>query len=302
MIDYQALRAVFAVIQTGSFEKAAVTLRVTPSAVSQRVRNLEERLGASLIVRGTPCLATDTGEWLCRHMEHVGMLERALMDRLPGLLGADETPQPVTLAIATNADSLGTWFLDALTAFSRRSTFLLNIAVDDEEHTVEWLERGRVLAAVTSIGKPVVGCRRVPLGAMRYRATASPDFVKRYFPDGMTLERLQRAPALTFNQKDQLQARWMRQTFGETVPFPTHWLPSTPGFLEASLAGMGWCMNPDGLARPHLRSGDLVELVPETPLDVPLYWQVNRLSADRLEDLTEEVRRAARRYLEVVAT
>ena len=44
MLDYPALRAVAAVVQTGGFEKAARVLNVTPSAVSQRVKQLEERL------------------------------------------------------------------------------------------------------------------------------------------------------------------------------------------------------------------------------------------------------------------
>jgi hypothetical protein len=69
MLDYSALRAVAAVVQTGGFEKGARVLNVTPSAISQRVKQLEERLGTVLIERGSPCVATEQGEWLCRHME-----------------------------------------------------------------------------------------------------------------------------------------------------------------------------------------------------------------------------------------
>lgn len=85
MIDYAAARAVAAVVRTGSFERAAASLNVTPSAVSQRVKHLEERLGAVLIERGTPCTATEKGLSLCRHMERVGMLEKELMEHLPEL-------------------------------------------------------------------------------------------------------------------------------------------------------------------------------------------------------------------------
>ncbi|MCV3736728.1 LysR family transcriptional regulator ArgP [Rhizobium sp. TRM96647] len=289
MIDYPALRAVAAVVQTGSFEKAAATLNVTPSAVSQRVKQLEERLGAVLIVRGNPCTATEKGGWLCRHMENIGMLEGELMEHLPALADPEEPRQRVTLHIATSADSLGTWFLAAMSNFSRRSPHLLNIAIDDEDHTAEWLQRGRVLAAVTSLEKPIAGCRRTSLGTLRYHAVASPEFMSRSFADGVTTEAIRHAPALTFNQKDRLQNRWIRQTFGQDLTFPTHWLPSTQGFLEGSLAGMGWCMNPAPLVGEHLRSGRLVELVPDSPLDVPLFWQINRLAADRLVDLTSEV-------------
>lgn len=297
MIDYPALRAVAMVVQTGSFEKAAAALNVTPSAVSQRVKHLEERLGAVLIERGTPCVATEKGEWLCRHMEHVGMLERELLEHLPGLSRPGESQRSVTLNIATNADSLGTWFLEAVANFAKRSGFLIGLAVDDQEHTGAWLQRGKVLAAVTSLGKPVQGCRATPLGALRYRATASPEFVDRFFAHGVTAEALAAAPALTFNQKDRLQSHWIRQALGQDVVCPTHWLPSTQAFVEASLRGMGWGMNPAPLVDDHLAGGRLVELLPDTPLDVPLFWQVNRLAADRLSGLTREIVSAAKRAL-----
>ncbi|WP_046119199.1 LysR family transcriptional regulator ArgP [Ensifer aridi] len=297
MLDYSALRAVSAVVQTGSFEKAAGLLNVTPSAVSQRVKQLEERLGVVLIARGNPCTATEKGEWLCRHMENVGMLEAELFEHLPVLVDPADPEPRVMLHIATNADSLGTWFLAAMSSFASRSSHLLNIAIDDEDHTADWLRRGQVVAAVTSVEKPVQGCRRMFLGALRYHATASPEFMVRHFPQGVTAGAIGKAPALTFNQKDRLQSRWIRQVFAKDLSPPTHWLPSTQGFVEASLSGMGWGMNPAPLVREHLDSGRLVELIPETPLDVPLYWQMNRLAADRLVDLTREVAAVAKHHL-----
>lgn len=296
MIDYPAALAVAMVAQTGSFEKAAKALHLTSSAVSQRVKAIEERLGAALIARGTPCVATEKGEWLCRHVEQVGLLERELVRSLPGL-AEDGPSRRTTLNLATNADSLGTWFLEPAAAFAQAGDFLLNIAVDDEEHTAEWLRKGKVSAAVTSRAKPAPGCRVAALGALRYHATASPAFVARRFPQGVTLAALSEAPALTFNQKDRLQQSWILQAFGEDASFPTHWLPSTQGFVEASLAGMGWGLNPAPLVEAHLASGRLVELIPGEALDVPLYWQANRLAADRLADLTRAVLRAARKAL-----
>ncbi len=297
MLDYPALHAVSAVVQTGSFEKAAGVLSVTPSAVSQRVKQLEERLGVVLIERASPCRATEQGEWLCRHMENVGKLEGELFEHLPALIDPAKPRQRTTLHIATNADSLGTWFLSAASNFAKRSQYLLNIAVDDQDHTAEWLRRGRVIAAVTSLEKPITGCRRISLGALRYHATASPDFMARYFAEGVTREAIKDAPALTFNQKDKLQSQWLRQTFGDDLPYPTHWLPSTQSFVEASLSGMGWGMNPIQLVQGHIEAGRLVELVPDTSLAVPIYWQINRYAAGRLEALTREVTTVARRSL-----
>ena len=295
MLDYAAAQAVAMVVRTGSFEGAARALSVTPSAISQRVRNLENRVGAVLIERGTPCRATETGVWLCRHLEQVSLLEAGLREHLPGL--QRETAQAATISIATNADSLGTWFLPALTRFGTRSGCLVNVVVDDEDHTTDWLHSGRVTAAVTATAKPVQGCAVRPLGHLRYVATASPEYLKRHFPAGVTAEALCRAPALTFNLKDRLQHAWIAQVLGHGVNFPTHWLPSTHAFVDGAVAGLGWGLNPLMLVDAHLAAGRLIELVPGARLDRPLYWQINRISAPQLSDLTCAVVAAAREAL-----
>lgn len=297
MLDYNAACAVAMIVQTGSFEGAARALNVTASAISQRVKQLEERLGAVLIERGVPCVATEKGAWLCRHVEHVGMLEKALTDHLPGLLAPASPMQRVTLNVATNADSLGTWFLEAVAAFTRETDHLLNVAIDDEEHTAEWLRRGRVLAAVTALAKPVTGCQVRPLGSLRYLATATPGYMARHLPAGVTPEALAAAPGLTFDRKDRLQHLWMRATLGRSVSYPSHWLPSTQSFVDACLAGVGWALNPVQLVREHLDAGRLVELVSGAALDRPLHWQVNRLVSAELSGLTRAVVSAARQAL-----
>ncbi len=291
MLDYAAARAVAMIVQTGSFEGAARNLGVTPSAISQRVRNLEERLGTVLIRRGQPCTATEAGARLCRHMDHVGMLEQTLAQHLPGL--ADDDTARVTVTIATNADSLGTWLMPALAAHACDSGHLFQIAIDDEQHTADGLRQGRVLAAVTSLDSPVQGCAVRPLGRLRYHATASPAFMERHFPDGVTTAALARAPALAFDRKDGLQLAWVRQVTGQSPVLPAHELASTQGFVDACRAGLGWGLNPAMLVVDDLASGRLVQMVPDTPLDVALYWQIGRLAADRLSGLTRAVQAAA---------
>src|SRR5271167_4509003 len=106
MLDYASLAAVAAVVREGSFERAARVLNVTSSAISQRVKQLEERLGGTLIVRGQPCTATEMGRLICRHVEEVGMLEHELNAALPRLATGDGIDERVTIRVAVNADSL----------------------------------------------------------------------------------------------------------------------------------------------------------------------------------------------------
>ena len=293
MLDEGLLAAVAAVAREGSFERAARVLHITPSAVSQRVKLLEERLGAVLIVRGQPCSATEIGARICRHAELVSVLVSELRRELPMLpKDSPETPH-ASLRIAVNADSLGTWFIQAMAEFGREDAALLNLTLADEDRTAEWLRRGYVLAAVTSVGTAVQGCRIRRLGSLRYVATASPGFMRRWFAAGVSADALTRAPSLLFDSNDSLQELWSRRLVRRDVTLPVHRIPSTQAFIDAALAGVGWGMNPLSLVRAQLKAGTLVELVPDSPVDVPLYWQATRLKVPVLERLTRCVVRAA---------
>lgn len=291
MLDYASLAALAFVVREGSFERAAKALHVTPSAVSQRIRLLEERIGCALVVRGQPCQATDTGRRLCQHVDRVRLLEHELHGEVPTLDQNGEIR--VALPIAVNADSLATWFAPAVAAFAAAAPVLMEVAVDDQEYTSEWLRSGKVLAAVTGSARPASGCNSRPLGLMQYVAAASPDFVARYFNKGVNANTLALAPSLVFNAKDELQSRWVKRQCRRDVELPRHTLPSPQAFVAVGVAGMGWGLHPRLLIRHHLADGSLVELVPNTPMDVPLYWQQARAASSLLDGLTREVVAAA---------
>jgi LysR family transcriptional regulator (chromosome initiation inhibitor) len=296
MLDYAALSALAAVIREGSFDRAALALHVSPSAVSQRIRLLEERVGCALVVRAQPCVATETGRRLCQHVDHVRLLEQALQGALPALAPEGGVTR-VSLPVAVNADSLATWFAPALAAYAAHAPVLVDLAVDDQDHTGDWLRSGTVLAAVTGTARPASGCNCQALGAMRYLAAASPDFVARHFADGVGAGNLALAPSLVFNSKDDLQARWVRRLCHRHVDLPRHKLPSSQAFVTAALAGMGWGLQPLALIAAHLRDGALVELVPGSALDVPLYWQHARAATQLIDGLSRGVLAAAAQHL-----
>ncbi|MEO7466351.1 MAG: LysR family transcriptional regulator ArgP [Sphingobium limneticum] len=295
MLDYPALAAVSAVLREGSFERAANRLGITPSAVSQRVRGLEERLGAILIVRGQPCTATEPGLALCAHFDRVQLLEADLAPALAPMVG-EAGPRP-PLKVAINADSLATWFPCAAAMFTRATGLLLDLTIEDEAHTADWLRSGEVLAAVTSDPEPVQGCKTVLLGALRYGAYASPAFIARHFAEGVNANSLARAPCMRFDRRDRLQTRWTEEAHGVTLNAATHRVPSTHGFVDFALAGIGWGMQPVSLARPHVAENRLMELPPGLQVDVKLYWTVTRLHATSLRYLTDAIGTAASEHL-----
>ncbi|MGV8988251.1 MAG: LysR family transcriptional regulator ArgP [Cypionkella sp.] len=284
MFDPAQLAALAAVHRRGSFEIAASVLHVTPSAISQRIKALEEAAGALLIRRGQPCVATETGLRLVRHHEEISLLTKALADDLASPTG------PAVLRIAANADSLATWLIPAL---AQTEGFLYDIIIDDQDFSQDLLKRGEVTGAITSHPGPLQGCDTVALGRLRYRATASPAFVARWFAQGITTEALGRAPALRFNDKDGLQAQWAARQ-GHRTALPSHRLASSHGFVDACRAGLGWGLNPEALVAKHLADASLVDLSPETPLDISLYWQFNRLTARATAPLTQALLLAAK--------
>jgi LysR family transcriptional regulator (chromosome initiation inhibitor) len=139
----------------------------------------------------------------------------------------------------------------------------------------------------------VQGCKSRKLGALRYCATASPAFVTRWFPQGLTAAALAQAPSLVFDHKDRLQEDWVRRVLGRDRrrdgTLPAHRLPSPQAFVAAAVGGLGWGMNPEPLVRSHLAAGRLVELLPGRPLDVALHWQVAQLPMAVLQALTRHV-------------
>ncbi|GAB2888135.1 LysR family transcriptional regulator ArgP [Streptomyces deserti] len=281
------VRTLLAVVDEGTFDAAAAALHVTPSAVSQRVKALEQRTGRVLLLRTKPVRPTESGEVLVRLARQVTRLERDAFAEL-GLSGAGE---PTRVSVAVNADSLATWFLGALQRVPEDLRLCFELRREDEDHTAALLREGLVMAAVTSSPDPVPGCSVRALGRMRYLPVANPDFAARHLRDGPLREVLAEAPVVVFDRRDDFQDGFVRRlTRGRgEASARRHYVPTSEGFVEAVAAGMGWGMVPEAQAEPLLRTGRLAELAPDRAVDVPLYWQQWKLDSPALAAVAETV-------------
>ncbi|OCG72679.1 LysR family transcriptional regulator ArgP [Microbacterium sediminis] len=264
---------VAAVVDAGSFELAAVDLRISPSAVSQRLRALESELGQVLVVRSRPVRATEAGEAVVRLARQYAVLEHDAAREL-GLGGAR-----VQLPLAVNADSLATWIIGPLADFAARHPVDVELLRDDQDATADMLASGTAIGAVTSQAEPLAGCVVVPLGRMRYVASATPAYLERWLPDGATAEALASAPVIEFDRRDDLQSRWLAARGVDPSRPPRHYIPGSQDFVRAVQAGMGWGLVPvqmpgDGLVRIH-----------DDEETVPLFWQRRHLRSPLLEEL-----------------
>ncbi|WP_291993642.1 LysR family transcriptional regulator ArgP [Candidatus Accumulibacter sp. ACC003] len=294
-IDNGQLAAFAEAIRGGSFEAAARQLNVTPSAISQRIKLLEERMGQVLIQRATPCQATLAGRPLLRYAEELAMLEAEVLAAL-GVLDAGAT-SIVRIPMVINADSLDSWFPEVFDTLGSSTAITLDLRVEDQDHSLVLLREGTVMAGVSANAKPVQGCQVEALGVMRYLALASPSYVERHFAAGVNAESLNAAPMLMFNKKDGLQQAFLARLTDSVVKPPTHYLPTTRSFAEAVLRGMTWGMIPEQLAATHLQAGQLIELASPHCLDVPLFWHRWRIASSALDFLGRLVHQAAEKAL-----
>jgi len=283
------LAALAAVVDEGTFDAAARRLRVTPSAVSQRVKALETSVGQVLVTRNKPVRPTAGGETVLRLARQVAALTADALAEI----GTPAAGSAAVVPLAVNADSLATWFPEALAAVGPGFTF--DVHRDDQERTTDLLRQGTVMAAVTSVPDPVPGCSVRRLGRMRYHAAAAEPFARRWFPGGIDADALLAAPMVVYDRTDQLQDRYLRRRTRRAGRAPRHYLPDTTAFVQGIALGLGWGMllEEQIAALPERPR----RLDPSRTVDVVLYWQQWRLRSAALDAVAAAVRSTAERRL-----
>jgi LysR family transcriptional regulator (chromosome initiation inhibitor) len=279
------LQALAAVVREGSFERAARSLSITTSAVSQRVKAIETAAGRVLVRRERPVTATAAGRVLLKLAAQLELLEG---DALRELHIAGE--HAVTVPISVNADSLRTWLLPGLVSAARQNGFTLDVRREDQDGAERLLRDGEVMAAISSDPDPVQGCAVVPLGALRYVPVAAASFRDEWFGAGFTPEALHAAPTVVYDRADRLLDRFLARYAPAAVP-PRSFVPGSWDYPRAIALGLGWGIVPAGTA------GDMVTLSTQWHVDSPLFWHHWRLPSTHLAALGTAVATAARGVL-----
>ncbi|PXX97554.1 LysR family transcriptional regulator ArgP [Halomonas sp. LBP4] len=291
MLDYKLLAALAAVVDQQGFERGARHLGLTQSAVSQRIKLLEARLGQPVLVRAPRLAPTALGRRLLEHARQVQWLEHDLLEQVPAL---GESKQRLRLAI--NADSLATWWAPAVSEFCARPPILMELLVEDQDVALKRMRDGEVAGCICATPQPVQGARVHPLGSMRYRALASPAYLARHFPRGPSPEAFRTAPVIVYGPDDRLQHCYLA-LHGFREAFPHHLCPSSEGFVRLALAGMGYGLIPEQQVTRELEEGRLVDLDPGRHVEVPLYWHHWRHGGRTLDALTSHLLATARQWL-----
>ncbi len=267
MLDYRGIEALHAVQELQSFEAAAKKLHITQSAVSQRIKGLENFYGEPLLVRVLPYRLTELGTHLIGHFKQICLLEEGLEKQIK------KTAVIPRISIALNRDSLETWFLSLIEETDVFRNIILEVIADDQELTLDYLKNGLVSACLSTSEKEIVGGRIHFLGNMEYVLVASPAFAKTFFSKGSPKQCLRHAPAIKFDQNDKLHERYLEKFFnldGRELDY--HVVPSVAAFRKFALLGYGYGLIPRIDIVDELKKKQLVQLYRDKVWNIPLYW------------------------------
>ena len=201
---------------------------MTASAVTQRVRALEASLGTPLVLRTRPCRPTVAGQRVLQHLRRVALLQADLQSTL-----ATERESPISVTIALNSDSLGTWFLPALTSVLAGERILFELIVEDQDHVRVARKRdgGRLRddRAEADARLPRDAARHDALPVARGRRVRGALVSARAEPH----ERA-KAPVVAYSRRDTLQSSFLKEKFGlPEGAYPCHYVPGTHSHFAA---------------------------------------------------------------------
>ncbi|QGZ40225.1 LysR family transcriptional regulator (chromosome initiation inhibitor) [Pseudoduganella flava] len=288
--DYRALAVLDAVATHGSFDKAATALGISQSAVSQRIKTLEDSVGRLLIVRGVPATPTGLGQRLISHYRNVKLMEATLDIDLGKPVSMPE------LSVAVDAASLATWFPLCLPPLLMPPRCQLEVRAAPRQQALPLVRDGAVFGAIAEPdGSDGRGPTVTPLGAMRYVAVATPQFAAHWFGDGFMAQAVKLAPAVTHDHE--LTARFLAEHLALGDTYPHHTLPLSTALNDCLFGGLAWGLLPYLQAAHALAQGQLLDLLPGAYVDVPLAWHAWELETPFTQALAEQVITVAGKYL-----
>jgi len=258
-IDPASLGVFMAIARHGSFRRAAIELRVTPSALSHALRALEERIDLRLFNRTTRSVSlTEAGQRLFERAEPAFRDIEAAIDDLATFRGAPMG----TLRINAAGAAAQLVLMPLIEVFLKQYPAV----------SVEILAQG-ALADIVSQGFDA-GVRfgetlqadmiAVPIGPrQRFVAVASPGYFERW-PKPLLPEDLTRLPCVRFRFDSGADYHWEFERGGIELalkvdgPFATN---STELGIDAALRGIGIMFTFEGMVDEHVRARRLVRVL-----------------------------------------
>jgi len=273
MDRFDAMQAFARVVEAGSFTKAADTLRVSKTSVTQLVQQLEARLQVKLLHRTTRRLSvTPDG---AAYYERVLRLLADLDDAETSLSSAKASPSG-RLRVDVPSPLASFILIPALPAFhARYPDIQIDMGVSDRRvdllgENVDCVVRGGELA------DPSLMARRV--GDLPLRACAAPDYLARCGTPAHPRElegTHHRIVGFRWLRSGKTYPYALRRDDGESVEVQGRYVLAVDdgnAYLAAGLAGLGILWLPEYMCAASLAQGALIPLFEDWRFaPMPLY-------------------------------
>lgn len=224
----------------------------------------------------------------------VRLLEHEILPEIKN----DTTTRPVQLSLATNADSLATWLLPALQDVMKTRQVELKLTIYGESRSIEKLKSGEVAGAISLESQAIPNCRADYLGRIDYVCVANPEFYQRYFSEGVNNQTLAKAPAVSYDQYDDLHKKFLTEHFNVRPDSVIHHnISSSEAFLKMALAGVAYCLIPRLQITDELEQGSLIDITPGFLMSYRIYWHHWQLETGVLQEISQAIVNYAQRHL-----
>ena len=249
---------------------------------------MEVEHGQRLLIRELPYRPTELGVTILSHYRKVVSLEDAL-----DLNSNDKDSKKTVVKLALNVDSLETWFLKVLQDPEIAKLVNLQITIDDEKYTLNYLKSGRVDLSIGTMKTPISNHECVRLGRMNYVLVANPEFKKKHFPKKIANADFSNIPAIVFNDRDDLQTAYLEKYFHYSGSYPMTSIPSTSGGKAAIIAGFGFGLQPVLDIQKELKAKELILVAPEK-FELELYLHHWNYQSAALKKLIASIQTASK--------
>lgn len=262
-MDLDSLRCFVAVAHTLHFRAAAQRVSLSPTAVSDRIKRLEEDVDAVLFDRTTRRVAlTEAGRRLLPHARD--LLEDA--ERCAAVAQGDARPLPYALVLGTRYELGLSWLTPGLpTLRATHPERTVHLYMGDTDALIDRLERGLIDAFVLSsrLRRPHLRSVRLHQESYVFVGRAAGPRTASEAADHVLIDSTPDLPLF----------RYLESALGDAPAwrFAEHlYLGGIGGVRTAVLAGMGVAVLPRYFVQADLDAGALVDLAPE--LELPTDW------------------------------
>jgi len=264
--SWEGLDEFVAVVECGSFLRAAERLRCSSSHISRQVARLEERLQARLLYRTTRRVSlTEAGQTF------FSRCQRLIEERDEAFVAiSDLHSAPTGLLRMTAAVTYGERFIVPLVNAFMTQYPQLRVDIELSNRSLDLVQEGYDLAI--RLGRlsesSLIATRIAPRSLY---LCASPEYLQRYGRPHSLSE------LAGHNCLIGTSDTWMLQTMGREQPFKPsgNWrCNSGQAVLDAALNGLGLCQLPDYYVLEPLRRGALVSLLEDNRPPDSAVWAV----------------------------